>query len=138
MAIRNTGKKDAAVEPVKVVETPVAPVAVKAEAAAPKAEKAAPVKAEKAPAAKAAKKAPAKTTRAAAPKAVKAAPVTEDVFVQYGVMEWKTADLTEKAKAAYTAEGNTAAITSVKLYIKPEERKAYYVINDTATGSIDL
>ena len=138
MAIRITAKKDAAVEPVKVVETPVAPVAVKAEAAAPKAEKAAPVKAEKAPAAKAAKKAPAKTTRAAAPKAVKAAPVTEDVFVQYGVMEWKTADLTEKAKAAYTAEGNTAAITSVKLYIKPEERKAYYVINDTATGSIDL
>ena len=138
MAIRNTGKKDAAVEPVKVVETPVAPVAVKAEAAAPKAEKAAPVKAEKAPAAKAVKKTTAKTTRTAAPKAVKAAPVTEDVFVQYGVMEWKTADLTEKAKAAYTAEGNTAAITSVKLYIKPEERKAYYVINDTATGSIDL
>lgn len=135
MAIRNTGKKDAAVEPVKVVETPVA---VKAEAVAPKVEKATPVKAEKAPAAKAVKKAPAKTTRTAAPKAAKAAPVTEDVFVQYGVMEWKTADLTEKAKAAYTAEGNTAAITSVKLYIKPEERKAYYVINDTATGSIDL
>lgn len=134
MAIRNTVKKDAAAEPAKVE----APVAVKAEAAAPKAEKAAPVKAEKAPAAKAAKKAPAKTTRTAAPKAAKAAPVTADVFVQYGVMEWKTADLTEKAKAAYTAEGNTAAITSVKLYIKPEDRKAYYVINDTATGSIDL
>lgn len=135
MAIRKTVKKDAAVEPAKVVETPVA---VKAEAAAPKAEKAAPVKAEKAPAVKAEKKAPAKTARTAAPKAVKAAPVTEDVFVQYGVMEWKTADLTEKAKAAYAAEGNAAAITSVKLYIKPEERKAYYVINDTATGSIDL
>lgn len=135
MAIRKTVKKDAAVEPAKVVETPVA---VQAEAAAPKAEKAAPVKAEKAPVAKAEKKAPAaKTTRTAA-KAVKAAPVAEDVFVQYGVMEWKTADLTEKAKAAYTAEGNTAAIASLKLYIKPEERKAYYVINDTATGSIDL
>ena len=125
MAIRKTVKKDAAVEPAKVVETPVA---VQAEAAAPKAEKAAPVKAA---AAKAVKK-------AAAPKAPKAAAVTSEVYVQYGVMEWKVADLTEKAKAAYAAEGNTDAVASVKLYIKPEDRKAYYVINDVATGSIEL
>lgn len=130
MAIRKTVKKDAAVETAKVAETPVA---VKAEAAAPKAEKAAPVKAEKAPAKKAAApKAP------KAPKAVKAAPVAAEVYVQYGVMEWKAAELTEMAKAAYTAAGNTDAVASVKLYIKPEERKAYYVINDTATGSIEL
>ncbi len=129
MAIRKTVKKDAAVEPAKVVETPVA---VQAEAAAPKAEKAAPVKAEKAPAKKAA---PAK---AKAPKAVKAAAVTSEVYVQYGVMEWKADELTEKAKAAYAAEGNADAVASVKLYIKPEERKAYYVINDVATGSIEL
>ena len=125
MAIRKTVKKDAAVEAAKVAETPVA---VKAEAAAPKAEKVAPVKAA---AAKAVKK-------AAAPKAPKAAAVTSEVYVQYGVMEWKVADLTEKAKAAYAAEGNTDAVASVKLYIKPEDRKAYYVINDVATGSIEL
>ena len=106
MAIRKTVKKDAAVEAAKVAETPGA---VKAEAAAPKAEKAAPVKAA---AAKAVKK-------AAAPKAPKAAAVTSEVYVQYGVMEWKVADLTEKAKAAYAAEGNTDAVASVKLYIKP-------------------
>ena len=70
--------------------------------------------------------------------APKAAAVVSEVYVQYGVMEWKTDELTEKAKAAYAAEGNTAAVASVKLYIKPEERKAYYVINDTATGSIEL
>ena len=128
MAIRKTVKKDAAVETAKVAETPVA---VKAEAAAPKAEKAAPVKAEKGPAKKAA---PAKAAKAAP----KAAAVVSEVYVQYGVMEWKTDELTEKAKAAYAAEGNTAAVASVKLYIKPEERKAYYVINDTATGSIEL
>ena len=128
MAIRKTVKKDAVVETAKVAETPVA---VKAEAAAPKAEKAAPVKAEKAPAKKAA---PAKAAKAAP----KAAAVVSEVYVQYGVMEWKTDELTEKAKAAYAAEGNTAAVASVKLYIKPEERKAYYVINDTATGSIEL
>lgn len=131
MAIRKTVKKDAVVETAKVAETPVA---VKAEAAAPKAEKAAPVKAEKAPAKKAA---PAKATKAAKA-APKAAAVVSEVYVQYGVMEWKTDELTEKAKAAYAAEGNTAAVASVKLYIKPEERKAYYVINDTATGSIEL
>lgn len=132
MAIRKTVKKDAVVETAKVAETPVA---VKAEAAAPKAEKAAPVKAEKAPAKKAA---PAKAAKAAPKAAPKAAAVVSEVYVQYGVMEWKTDELTEKAKAAYAAEGNTAAVASVKLYIKPEERKAYYVINDTATGSIEL
>ena len=48
-------------------------------------------------------------------------------------------DVMEKAKAAYVAEGHRAcAIKSVRLYIKPEERKAYYVINDKAAGSIEL
>lgn len=126
MASNKTVKKDAAVEPAKVVETPVA---VKAEATAPKAEKAAPAKAAK-------KAAPAKAAKTT--KAVKAAAVVSEVYVQYGVMEWKAEDLTEKAKAAYAAAGNTDAVASVKLYIKPEERKAYYVINDVATGSIEL
>ena len=84
------------------------------------------------------KKAPVK--KAAEKKAPKAAPKAADaVFVQFGEGEWETADLAARAKAAYVAEGHRAStIKSFRLYVKPEEGKAYYVINDKATGSIDL
>ena len=63
----------------------------------------------------------------------------DEVFVQFAGEEYVVADVMEKAKAAYVAEGHRAsAVKSVRLYIKPEERKAYYVINDKAAGSIDL
>ena len=63
----------------------------------------------------------------------------DEVFVQFAGEEFVVEEVMEKAKAAYVAEGHrVSAIKSVRLYIKPEERKAYYVINDKAAGSIDL
>ncbi|MBQ9768558.1 MAG: hypothetical protein IJW37_10690 [Lachnospiraceae bacterium] len=63
----------------------------------------------------------------------------EVVYVQFAGEEFVVAEAMEKAKAAYVAEGHRAsAIKSLRLYIKPEERKAYYVINDKAAGSIEL
>lgn len=63
----------------------------------------------------------------------------EEVFVQFAGEEFVAEEVMDKAKAAYVAEGHRAsAIKSVRLYIKPEERKAYYVINEKAAGSIDL
>lgn len=63
----------------------------------------------------------------------------EAVFVQFAGEEFVVDEAMEKAKAAYVAEGHrTSAIKSLRLYIKPEERKAYYVINDKAAGSIEL
>ena len=54
-------------------------------------------------------------------------------------MEWNTEDLMTRAKEAYVADGHRASsIKSVSLYVKPEDMKAYFVINDKATGSIDL
>ena len=81
-----------------------------------------------------------KKTAARKKAAPKAAPEkTEEVFVQYGDGEWKTDELVQKAKDAYVAEGHRAAnIRKLSLYVKPEERKAYYVINDKASGSVDL
>ena len=72
--------------------------------------------------------------------AVKAAPEkAEEVYVQYGEGEWKTADLVQRVKDAFVAEGHRAAnIRSLSLYIKPQEGKAYYVINEKASGSVDL
>ena len=67
------------------------------------------------------------------------APVVEEVYVQFAGEEWKVADLAERAKAAYLAEGHRASgIKKMAVYVKPEEGKAYYVINDKESGSVDL
>lgn len=73
-------------------------------------------------------------------KAQKTSPVkAERILVQFGAMEWNTEDLMTRAKEAYVADGHRASsIKSVSLYVKPEDMKAYFVINDKATGSIDL
>ena len=61
------------------------------------------------------------------------------MILQFGGQEWNTAELVERAKAAYAAEGHRmSSIKTIRLYVKPEEQKAYYVINDKATGSIEL
>ena len=69
----------------------------------------------------------------------KAVEKKDEVYVQFAGEEFAVQDVMEKAKAAYVAEGHRAsAIKSVRLYIKPEERRAYYVINEKAAGSIEL
>lgn len=82
-----------------------------------------------------------KVEKKAAPKAAPkaAAKKSEEIFVQFGGSEWSVAELKEAAKAAYVAEGHRASsIKKLAVYIKPEERKAYYVINEKDTGSIDF
>ena len=83
------------------------------------------------------RKAPAKTPKA---KAVKAAGAkSEEVYVQFGGGEWKTSDLVQKVKAAYVAEGHReSGIRQLAVYVKPEEGRAYYVINEKAAGSVEL
>ena len=50
----------------------------------------------------------------------------------------KIAEYNRKAaKADYTAKTGKKTVTSVELYIKPEDNRAYYVI-DKATGFITL
>lgn len=110
-------------------------------AAEPVAEKAAETVVEKAskPAVEKAAAKP-KTAKAKKQPAAKAAPQkTEELFVQFGSGEWNISELAERAKAAYLAEGHRAAsIKKFCLYIKPEDGKAYYVVNDKAAGSIEL
>ena len=44
----------------------------------------------------------------------------------------------EAAKAAFRAEKKRTLVTDLKLYIKPEEHAAYYVINDSFSGKLEL
>lgn len=125
---------------------------VKAEAAEPKAEE---VKAEETvkaeelvsktaeKAAEAAEKT-GKKIAAAAKKAVKktAAKKTEvktGISVQYMGKDVSDKEMIALVKKDWTAKKNKIGdIKSMQLYVKVEENKVYYVINETETGSVDI
>ncbi len=65
--------------------------------------------------------------------------IEKAALIQYGSGEWSVADLEEKVIAAYVAEGHRRGrISKLTVYIKPEEKKIYYVINDKITGSTEF
>ena len=76
----------------------------------------------------------------AAKAAPKAAPQkVEEMILQFQEGQWDLSAVKEQVLAAYAAEGHrVSAIKKLSIYLKPEERKAYYVINDKATGDVDL
>ena len=62
-----------------------------------------------------------------------------EISLQAGGVEWNVTDCKERAVAAFVAEGHKAsAVKKLAVYLKPEEGKAYYVINDSENGSISL
>lgn len=62
-----------------------------------------------------------------------------DVYVQYGSVELKAKDIVQKVKNIYSENGKSVDdIDTLKVYIKPEENVAYYVINDEEKGSVGL
>ena len=79
------------------------------------------------------KKAPAKKTE------TKKTEKVEEIYLQFHGQEIYTKEIMEKAKQAYIAEGHReSSIKSVRLYIKPEENMAYYVINEKIAGGVAL
>ena len=83
-----------------------------------------------------------KTTTKAAAKttaAKKAEPVTE-VYVQYWGKEIHTSEVADRIKKIWTEDmGKKASeLKDLKIYIKPEDNGAHYVINGDVTGFIGL
>ena len=81
------------------------------------------------------------TTRTAAKTtaAKKAEPVTE-VYVQYLGKEIHTSEVADRIKKIWTEDmGKKASeLKDLKIYIKPEDNGAHYVINGDVTGFIGL
>ena len=130
-------KKAAPTTPVKTETKTAAKEAEKAPVA--KAEVKAPVKAEvKKPAAKkeTAKKETAKKAPAKKP-AAKKAELKSEISVQFGGKSYSQEDLLKIAKDVwkYDLKQKAADLTSVELYVKPEENMVYYVMNNETTGS---
>ena len=109
------------------------------------------VKAEVKPTVEKAKKSAEKAVKATRKTAVKAtekvkktaakavgAEVSPLVYVQYQGEEEKIEDLVAAAKAAFAAEHSRTKVSDLKLYIKPEERAAYYVVNEKFAGRVDF
>ena len=80
------------------------------------------------------KKAPAKkaTTAKAAKK--------EEVTVEFAGKAYTTEQLVQIAKDVwkYDLGRKATEFKTVKIYVKPEENQAYYVVNDEVTGSFSL
>ena len=58
------------------------------------------------------------------------------VVVQFQGSEVDLDTLVEAAKAEFRQTKKRTPITGLKLYVKPEERTAYYVVNDRHHGSV--
>ncbi len=60
------------------------------------------------------------------------------VFLQYQNGEFDIDDIVARATAVYNEIDGADVIRSMKIYVKPEDFAAYYVINDKDTGKIEL
>ena len=55
-------------------------------------------------------------------------PLSPEVYVEFGTNQYNITDVIERAKADYRAT-HKVGVQSCKVYVKPEEGMAYYVIN---------
>lgn len=84
---------------------------------------------------------PEEKTAAAAARAeekAKADNLKPELVMQYQGAEIDLETLVEAAKADFHTQKKRTLITGLKLYVKPEEQTAYYVINDKYEGKISF
>lgn len=63
-------------------------------------------------------------------------PLSPEVYVEFGANQYNITDIVERAKADYRAT-HKVGVQSCKIYVKPEESAAYYVINKVS-GKLEL
>ena len=76
--------------------------------------------------------------KARAEEKAKADNLKPELFVQFQGAETDLNTLVEAAKADFHAAKKRTLVTGLKLYIKPEEHIAYYVINGEHEGKISF
>ena len=78
-----------------------------------------------------------KTTRKTTSKAAEG--TQETVVLQFYGEDANVNDIVGKIKDTFAGEGHRiSSIKKLQVYLKPEERAAYYVINDKQAGKVDL
>ena len=76
--------------------------------------------------------------KARAEEKAKADNLKPEIFVQFQESEASIDALVEAAKADFRQTKKRTLITALKLYVKPEERMAYYVINESHEGKVSF
>ena len=98
--------------------------------------------AKKAPAKKTATKSTAKKTTAKKTTTKKATAkkkaVATTAVVQYQDREFTEAECLKKAQAQFKKDYKGKTLEEISIYIKPEERRIYYVANKDSVGSVEL
>ncbi len=126
--------------PVKVLEVKADKTeeAVVKETAKKAPEKKAPAK--KAPAKKAPAKAPATKAASKTATSAKKGTLKTSIQLQFAGKEYTEEDLIKIAKDVWQYDLNEEldSLKSVQLFVKPEESKVYYIINDTTGGCFDI
>ena len=62
-----------------------------------------------------------------------------EVYLQFGPGESSLQTVVDRIRAEYVEQGHrVSSIKSLKVYLKPEERSAYYLINEKVAGRVDL
>lgn len=74
--------------------------------------------------------------KARAEEKAKAANMRPEVYVQYQDSESEMFALIDAIKDAFHQQKKRTLITELKVYVKPEEHMAYYVVNGSFTGSV--
>lgn len=57
--------------------------------------------------------------------------ISVEAFLEYGGVQFKESDLVKKAEEQYKKD-HSDEIRTMNIYLKPEDKAAYYVINDNA------
>ena len=74
--------------------------------------------------------------KARAEEKAKAENMKPEVYVQYQDSEAEMFALIDTVKDAFRQQKKRTLITELKIYVKPEEHMAYYVVNGSFTGSV--
>ena len=68
----------------------------------------------------------------------KAENLKPELVLQYQGSETDLNALAEAAKAEFRSAHKRTLVTALKIYVKPEDQTAYYVINETFEGKLPL
>ena len=136
----NVVEKKAEKKTVAVKEPVKAEPAKKAEPVKAEEKKTAPVKTTEKKAEPAKKAEPVKTEEKKAAPAKKAAKIEAEVILQFGGNDYTYDRLLQSAKDVwqYDQGKNVADFKTAQIYVKPEERKAYVVVNGQDELSFDI
>ena len=99
-----------------------------------------PAKEEKKPAAKKTTEKKSAEKKTATKKSSAKAEVKTEMFLQFDGKEFTEKEIFQKVKEVWTKvlKNKVGDMKEVKIYLKPEESAAYYVVNDDTSGKIEL